>query len=280
MSDNLLGPPCRNPWKLDRTSGGSSGGAAASVAAGLGPLALGSDGAGSIRIPAALCGVFGLKPSFGRIPFHRPRGNNYFAATSHNGPITRTVRDAALMLTVMAGPDPRDPLAIDEPSQDYVAACDGELGGLRIAWSPDLGYGAVDPEVKTITERAALRFVEIGCSAELADVHWPNPRDFRKIIWEVGIASCCIDHVQQLPGVGDGQRDQAPLLEQQQVCLGQPGEHPRVGAIRFRDPEVGQERRDAIVPGRTALPAGRIAQGAGKVRLANAGRTGHRLLTF
>src|SRR5437588_225898 len=85
MCDNLLGPPCRNPWKLDRTSGGSSGGAGAAVAAGLGPLAHGSDGAGSIRIPSALCGVVGFKPSFGRIPYH-PNAD-YWSARSHNGPM-------------------------------------------------------------------------------------------------------------------------------------------------------------------------------------------------
>ena len=102
MCDNLLGPPCRNPWMLDRTSGASSGGAAAAVAAGLGPLAHGSDGAGSIRIPAALCGVFGHKPSFGRVPYWP--NPDIWAARSHNGPITRTVADAALFLGALAGP--------------------------------------------------------------------------------------------------------------------------------------------------------------------------------
>src|SRR5881296_1577773 len=133
MCDNLLGPPCRNPWKLDRTSGASSGGAGAAVAAGMGPLAHGSDGAGSIRIPSALCGVFGLKPSFGRVPYW-PNAD-IWAARSHNGPMTRTVRDAALMLTAIAGPDPRDPTTIDAPPVDYVAACEGDIRGLRVAWS-------------------------------------------------------------------------------------------------------------------------------------------------
>src|SRR5205085_7807242 len=121
--DNLLGPPTRNPWKLDRTPGGSSGGAAAAVAAGIGPIAHGSDGAGSIRIPACLCGAFGLKPSFGRVPYWP--NNDVWALRSHNGPIARTVRDAALMLSAVAGPDPRDPYTIDQPAADYVAACDG-----------------------------------------------------------------------------------------------------------------------------------------------------------
>src|SRR5206468_12685546 len=144
MCDNLLGPPCRNPWKLDRTSGASSGGAGAAVASGLGPLAHGSDGAGSIRIPSALCGVFGLKPSFARVPYWP--NNDIWAARSHNGPMTRTVRDAALLLTAIAGADPRDPTTIDSPFVDYVAACDGDLRGLRVAWSADFGYAPLEPD--------------------------------------------------------------------------------------------------------------------------------------
>src|SRR5206468_6435282 len=148
MCDNLIGPPCRNPWRLDRTAGGSSGGAGAAVASGLGPLAHGSDGAGSIRMPSALCGVFGLKPSFGRIPYHP--NPDYWSARAHNGPMARTVRDAAVMLGVMAGPDPRDPLTIDAPPEDYVRACGGDLKGLRVARSGDFGYAPVDPEVMAV----------------------------------------------------------------------------------------------------------------------------------
>jgi len=158
MCDNLIGPPCRNPWKLERTSGASSGGAAAAVAAGLGPVAHGSDGAGSIRIPAALCGVFGLKPSFGRVP-NWPNAD-IWAARSHNGPITRTVADAALLLGAMAGPDPRDPTSIDSPPEDYLAAVAHPLEalqGLRVAWSVDFGYAPVDPAVRHLTAAAAER---------------------------------------------------------------------------------------------------------------------------
>jgi Asp-tRNA(Asn)/Glu-tRNA(Gln) amidotransferase A subunit family amidase len=184
--DNLLGPPCRNPWKLDRTSGASSGGAGSAVAAGLGPVAHGSDGGGSIRIPAALCGIFGHKPSFGRVPYHPSA--DYWAARSHNGPMTRTVRDGALLLRAMAGPDPRDPLTIDAPPEDYVAACDGDLRGLRVAWSADLGYGAVDPEVRRITEAAARRLEAAGAKVEACDPGWPDPGPFHKVIYEVGSA--------------------------------------------------------------------------------------------
>ena len=146
MCDNLLGPPGRNPWNTDRTPGGSSGGAAAAVAAGLGPLAHGSDGAGSIRIPAALCGVFGFKPSFGRLPYWP--NLDIWSARSHNGPISRTVADAALFTQATAGPDPRDPTAIANRPDDYLAAVADPLPalrGLRVAWSADFGYAAVDP---------------------------------------------------------------------------------------------------------------------------------------
>jgi Asp-tRNA(Asn)/Glu-tRNA(Gln) amidotransferase A subunit family amidase len=195
--DNLLGPPCRNPWKPDRTSGASSGGAGAAVAAGLGPLAHGSDGGGSIRIPAALCGIFGHKPSFGRVPYHPSA--DYWAARSHNGPMTRTVRDAALLLRAMAGPDPRDPLTIDAPPEDYLAACDGDLRGLRVAWSADLGYAALDPEVRRLTEAAARRFEEAGAKVEACDPGWPDPGAFHKVIYEVSVASRQEDRAAERP---------------------------------------------------------------------------------
>ncbi|MEM7032090.1 MAG: amidase family protein [Chloroflexota bacterium] len=190
MCDNLLGEPCRNPWQLDRTSGGSSGGAAAAVAAGLGPLAQGSDGAGSIRIPAALCGVFGLKPSFGRVP--QWPNNDIWAGRSHNGPITRTVADAALFLQAMAGPASRDPMTIDQQPADYPAAIAASLPALRnlrVAWSADFGYAAVDPQVRRITEQAAKRFADFGCHVEAVNPGWDDPREGAAIAWYVSLAA-------------------------------------------------------------------------------------------
>jgi len=182
MSDNLLMAPSRNPWHLERTPGGSSGGAAAAIAAGIGPLAHGSDGAGSIRIPAALCGVFGLKPSFGRVPYWP--NQDFWAARSHNGPLTRTVRDAALLLNVMAGPDPRDPLSLDGPPTDYVAACDGDLRRLHVAWSVDFGYAPVDQEVRRLTRAAAARFAELGCTVDEVTPGWENPAPWAALLWD------------------------------------------------------------------------------------------------
>jgi Asp-tRNA(Asn)/Glu-tRNA(Gln) amidotransferase A subunit family amidase len=197
MCDNLLGPPGRNPWNLERTPGGSSGGAAAAVAAGLGPLGHGSDGAGSIRIPASLCGVFGIKPSYGRVPYYP--SPDFFTARSHHGPIARTVRDAALLLGAMAGPDPRDPLSLDMPVPDYVAACDGDLKGLRVAWSADFGYAAVDPEVRSVTAAAARRFADLGCVIEERDPDWPNPADIARILWNVSFGARLTERAAEHP---------------------------------------------------------------------------------
>lgn len=200
MTDNLLGEPCRNPWNLERTPGGSSGGAAAAVAAGMGPLAHGSDGAGSIRIPAALSGVFGMKASFGRVP-NWPNPDIWTGRT-HQGPLTRTVTDGALFLQALAGPDPRDPLSIDNPPDDYLAAVAAPLDalpGLRVAWSEDLGYAAVDPEVRQLTRGAAQRFSDFGCHVEAVDPGWEDPRDTGGLAWYVSFAARLGEQYQRQP---------------------------------------------------------------------------------
>src|SRR2546425_10341875 len=124
---NLLFGATRNPWNLERTPGGSSGGASAAVSAGLGPLAIGTDGGGSIRIPSSFAGIFGLQPSFGRIPVYPPSGG---WSLSHVGPMTRTVADAALMMNVCAGPDERDQYSLPSERVDYLKALRGSLRGL------------------------------------------------------------------------------------------------------------------------------------------------------
>jgi len=138
-TDNRLFGESRNPWDLTRTPGGSTGGGAAAVASGLGPLALGSDGAGSIRIPASFCGLVGFKPTFGRVPMYPAAGGNELVA--HVCPLARTVRDVALMLNAIAGHDRRDAFALPDDGVDYLAECHEPLGGtrggtpVRIAWS-------------------------------------------------------------------------------------------------------------------------------------------------
>ena len=163
-TENRLGEDCCNPWDTTRTSGGSSGGSAAALAAGLCPLAVGTDGGGSIRVPAAYCGVFGMKATHGRVP----AGDDGWALFSDAGPMSRTVRDAALMLKVVAGRDPRDSLSIREAPPDFLSALDGEVKGLRVGWSPDLGFAAVDQEVLSITRSAVGLLEEMGCRVEEA----------------------------------------------------------------------------------------------------------------
>ena len=183
-SGNRVFGPSFNPWNLVKTPGGSSGGAAAAVAAGLGPLAQGSDGAGSIRIPAAFCGIFGLKPSFGLVPQYPPSA---VGDLSHLGPMTRTVRDAAMMLTAMAGADARDRLSWSS-GIDYTRDLDAGVRGLRVAWSPTLGYAPVASDVLEKTERAAMAFRELGCEVEQVDPKLPDPAAILDVIWSGSLA--------------------------------------------------------------------------------------------
>jgi len=165
-TENKVSGPCRNPWNPERTAGGSSGGAAAALVSGLCTLASGSDGGGSIRIPASFSGVFGIKPSQGRVPrfggYGRPAANQF----SQSGPLSRTVGDSAMFLQVLAGGDPRDPTSLRQEPPDFSAGLKEGVRGLRIAWSADLGYAGVDPEVARIAGEAAQVFQELGAVVE------------------------------------------------------------------------------------------------------------------
>jgi aspartyl-tRNA(Asn)/glutamyl-tRNA(Gln) amidotransferase subunit A len=186
-TDNRLFGESRNPWDLTRTPGGSTGGGAAAVAAGLGPLALGSDGAGSIRIPASFCGLVGLKPTFARIPMYPAVGGHELVA--HVCPLARTVADVALMMNVLARHDARDPFALPDDGVDYLAACAAPLRGahgasalqapgdvpVRIAWSPDLGFAPVERETREIAADAARAFSEMGLAVEEASPDLGDP---------------------------------------------------------------------------------------------------------
>ena len=167
-NENRLGEECRNPWDAARTSGASSGGAGAAVAAGLCALGTGGDGGGSIRIPASFCGIYGIKPTQGRVssfsgvPPAAPTGN----LLSQQGPMSRTVRDSAILLQALAGYDRRDVSSLRAPIPDFVGALDRDISGLRIAWSADYGYAGVDPEVIEISAAAARVFEGLGCSVD------------------------------------------------------------------------------------------------------------------
>ncbi|MGH2873188.1 MAG: amidase, partial [Solirubrobacteraceae bacterium] len=166
-----------NPWDLGRTPGGSSGGAAAAVAAGLVPLAIGTDGGGSIRIPASFCGVAGIKATFGLVP-REPQWPGWLTLT-HVGPIAFTVEDCALMLSVIAGPDHGDPTSLPRLDRDLVAAARGgaELAGLRVAWSEDLGYVRLDDGVRTAFRATLERFATLGAELVAAQPDLPDPTE-------------------------------------------------------------------------------------------------------
>jgi aspartyl-tRNA(Asn)/glutamyl-tRNA(Gln) amidotransferase subunit A len=184
---NLLFDVTRNPWDLDRTPGGSSGGASAAVAAGLGPLAIGTDAGGSIRIPASFTGIFGFKPSYGRIAVYPPSGAWHI---SHVGPMTRTVEDAALVMNACAGPDDRDQYSLPADGVDYLKSLRGSLKKVRVAWSSTLGFAkVVDPEVGATCEQAAKRFRELGARVDDVNLAWPSPKEYWETLFGGGIAT-------------------------------------------------------------------------------------------
>ncbi len=186
LGDSPLTGITRNPWDLSRTPGGSSAGAAAACAAGIGPLHLGSDGAGSIRIPCAFTGIFGLKPSFGRVPAYPLSAMGLLA---HIGPMARTVADAALMLTMLSGPDHRDPYALPPENRNYVEGLEGGVQGWRIAYSPTLGYARVDPEIAAAVSEAVRQFEALGAVVEEVDAIFPTPREALFTLWAAGAAN-------------------------------------------------------------------------------------------
>ena len=181
----LTGETC-NPWDLAKTTGGSSAGAGASVAAGLTPFALGTDGGGSIRIPSSFCGLFGIKAHFGRVPIFPPAATPTLA---HVGPLARTVRDAALLLTAISGFDARDYSSVAANLPDYLGACDRSPKGFRIAWSPTLGYARPTREVAELAGNAARAFEELGCSVELVERVFDDPIDLWMAEFYAGVGT-------------------------------------------------------------------------------------------
>lgn len=172
VGDSPLTGVTPNAWNLAKTSGGSSCGAATSVAAGITPFALGTDGGGSVRIPSSFSGLFGIKAQFARVPVFPTSATPTLA---HMGPLARTVRDGALLLGAIAGHDRRDPFGVAGPVPDFLGACERPVEGMRLAWSPTLGYARPTNEVVAIVEDAVRVFEHLGCSVDLVDRVMDDP---------------------------------------------------------------------------------------------------------
>lgn len=174
----------RNPWDTTKTPGGSSGGTAAAVAAGLGPLSVGTDGAGSVRIPAAFCGNVGFKPSFGRVPAYPL---SPFGTVAHLGPHTMSVTDAARMMDVLSRPDARDWTSLPPADADHTVGLEDGIEGWRIAFSPTLGYAHdVHPEIAAAVAAAAAELAEAGAIVEAIDPGFDDPLEITTGLWFTG----------------------------------------------------------------------------------------------
>ncbi len=218
IGDSPLTGITRHPWNLAKTPGGSSAGAAASVAAGITPFALGTDGGGSIRIPCCFTGLAGIKAHFGRVPVWPASATPTLA---HVGPIARNISDAALLLTAIGGYDPRDPFSVAATMPDLLGSCFADVTDLRIAYSPTFGYARPDPDVTTIVAEAAHTFADLGCEVELVDtVFEKDPAD----LWTAEFYA----------GVGTRLR---PFVEKQRDLL-----DPAVAAVL--DAALAQDMRD------------------------------------
>ena len=187
VTDSPLTGITRNPWDLSKTPGGSSGGSAAALAARLAPLAIGTDGGGSIRIPASFSGVFGLKPTYGRVPAYPP---SPFGTLAHIGPMSRDVTGSAMLLDVLSGSDARDPFGLPPAQDSFAAKLDDGVRGKRIAFSPAMGFAKnVDNEVAALVAGAARKFESLGAVVEAVDpplMEGGDPRADFRILWWAG----------------------------------------------------------------------------------------------
>ena len=208
QTSNALFGATRNPWNLDHSSGGSSGGSAAALAAGMVPLATGSDGGGSIRIPSAACGLSGFKPSFGRVPDGGPTPPGWLSLSA-KGPMARSVADIVTALDVVVGPDPSDLSALPRPEAPWGETLVDPHLPARVGWCPTLGYFPPDPEVRSACERALSVLDELG--VEVIEIDGPFQED-------------CVDEWLEIVG--------ACLAR----SLGHLREHPRFGEV---DPVLG-----------------------------------------
>ena len=248
ITDNLLFGPTSTPFAPGKNAGGSSGGSAAAVADGLAPIAQGSDGGGSIRIPASFCGVYGIKATFGRVASAtRPDAFLSHTPFTNSGPLSRTVEDAALMLGVMAGPHPRDPFSLPDDGSNYLAATRRSIRGMRIAYSPNFDIFPVEEEVLSVVGEAVKAFEEAGARVEKASVGLKQDQRELSDIWmrEVGVRyaeiSANFKKASAVDLLGDHREDLTPQL----VNLLEAGQ--KMSALDYRlDDVVRTEVFDAI----------------------------------
>lgn len=197
VTDSIRHGATGNPWGSGLTAGGSSGGSAAAVGLGMGAWSVGTDGGGSVRIPAAFTGTVALKPTFGAVPIYPP---SPYGTLSHAGPMTRTVRDAALMMDLLTGPDSRDWHALAPPRGSFLEGLDEGVEGLRVAWSPTLGFGRNDPELEALVAAAAQVLADAGAHVEQVDPGIEDPVEAFHVLWFTGAAKV-------LEGYGPGAID-------------------------------------------------------------------------
>ncbi|MCW2308886.1 amidase [Rhodobium gokarnense] len=190
LTDSPRNGITRNPWDLSKTPAGSSGGAAVAAALGMGALHVGTDGGGSIRVPAAFTGIAGIKPSFGRVPAYP---QSAFGTVAHVGPMARTVDDLAIMLKILSRPDGRDWYSRIDRDFDPCAGLNDGVRGLRIAYSPDLGYVNVDPEIAAAVAAAVAEFGRMGATVETVDPGFACPLDTFHKHWFAGALNRCRD---------------------------------------------------------------------------------------
>ncbi|MGI8909088.1 MAG: amidase [Rubrobacteraceae bacterium] len=266
ITDNLLFGPTSTPFAPGKNAGGSSGGSAAAVADGLAPIAQGSDGGGSIRIPASFCGVYGIKATFGRVASaSRPDAFLSHTPFTNSGPLSRTVEDAALMLGVMAGPHPRDPFSLPDDGSDYLAATRRSITGMKIAYSPNFDIFPVEEEVLSVVGEAVRAFEEVGAHVEEASVGLKHDQRELSGIWmrEVGVRYAEIAANFKKDGIVDLLGDHREDLTPQLVNLLETGQ--KMSALDYRLDDVTRtevfdaiqdlfERYDLLVTPTLAVP--------------------------
>lgn len=242
----------RNPWHLGKTPGGSSGGTAAAVASGLGPMGVGTDGAGSVRIPAAFCGNFGLKPSFGRVPAYPL---SPFGSVAHLGPHTMDVTDAALMLNVMKQADARDWTSLPPDSTDYLQGLNEGIRGLRIAYSPTLGYAKnIHPEVAAAVDKAVKVLEQLGAHVEQVDPGIEDPLEITTGLWFLGSLTVWNGLSDEQQAVTDPDFKAQALLGQQLSALDIQQLNLKRGALGSHMRQFMQ-KYDLLVTPAVAVPA-------------------------